>query len=297
MKACLVLTDAGSTRFQIENYGRRQMLQIRDAWPDIKRCLDLAASLLEQFGLTAVNLNARSVIHPLAYYFKRRDLDFSYLELKSQEEDRELVRQWVIRSLLRQGIWGSGLDTLLTRLRAVIKEHGSDGFPRAAIEQSMAEVGKSLAFDEEAVQALLKLRYGDKNCFPLLSLIYPSGDTTRRHVDHIYPQSAFTRAKLDKLGFPPEEIAPMIARSQEISNLQLLTPAENESKGDRFPREWLSVAFPDDTHRAAVRAFHHFGPLGEGIDGFHEFIESRSEILAGKVRAQLGVQPPALNTS
>lgn len=37
MKACLVLTDAGSVRFQIKNYGRSQMLAIRDAWPRIKR--------------------------------------------------------------------------------------------------------------------------------------------------------------------------------------------------------------------------------------------------------------------
>ena len=65
MKACLVLTEAGSVRFQIENYGREQMLRIRDAWPEIKRCLDLASQLLEEFGLTAANLNARSVIHPL----------------------------------------------------------------------------------------------------------------------------------------------------------------------------------------------------------------------------------------
>jgi len=88
MKACLVLTDAGSTRFQIENYGKERMLTIRNAWPDIKRCLDLAAQLLEQFGLTAANLNARSVIHPLSYYIKHRGLDASYLEAKGTEADR-----------------------------------------------------------------------------------------------------------------------------------------------------------------------------------------------------------------
>jgi Protein of unknown function DUF262 len=166
MKSCLVLTDAGSVRFQIENYGREQMLRIREAWPEIKRCLDLAASLLDQFGLTAVNLNARSVIHPLAYYFKHRGLDASYLTAKATEDDRERIRHWVLRSLLRQGIWGSGLDTLLTRLRSAIKEHGSDGFPVAEIERTMGEVGKSLAFDEDALQGLLTIRYGDATASP-----------------------------------------------------------------------------------------------------------------------------------
>jgi hypothetical protein len=292
MKACLVLTDAGSTRFAIQNYGKKRMLAIRDAWPDIKKCLALAVRLLDQFGFTAVNLNARSVVHPLAYYIKQRELDSSYLTSKAFEADREQVRRWVLRSLLRQGIWGSGLDTLLTRIRTAIKDHGANGFPRAEIEQTMADVGKSLAFDEEAVQGLLKLRYGDRNCYALLSLIYPSGDTSRRHVDHIYPQTEFTRAKLEKRGFPADAIPALISVAQEIPNLQLLTPAENESKGGRFPKVWLEVAYPDETHRAAVQAFHHFGDARQDMDGFQDFIDVRRQALATRIREQLGVPGP-----
>jgi hypothetical protein len=252
MKASLVLTDAGSVRFRIENYGRTQMLQIRDAWPEIKRSLDLAATLLDQFGLTAVNLNARSVIHPLAYYVKHRRLEWSYLTAKGHELDREKVRQWVLRSLLRQGIWGSNLDTLLTRLRATIKEHGSDGFPTAELDHTMAEIGKSLAFDEESVQALLNIRYGERNCFALLSLIYPGGDHSRRHVDHIFPQTAFTRSKLEKLGLHSEQVSAVLANSQELPNLQLLTPAENESKSGVFLL--LGLKRPFQTQRTQTRS-------------------------------------------
>ena len=289
MKACLVLTDARSVRFRIENYGNQQMLQIRQAWPEIKRSLDLAASLLEQFGLTAVNLNARSVIHPLSYYIKHRQLDASYLTAKASEADRERVRQWVLRSLLRQGIWGSGLDTLLTRLRAVIKQHGADGFPVAQLDRTMGEIGKSLAFDEDAIQGLLKLRYSDRNCHALLSLIYPSGDTTRRHVDHIYPQTAFTKTKLTKLGLTPEQITALAAEAQEIPNLQLLTPAENESKGGRFPAEWLAAAFPQEIDRAAIRALHHLGDMTDDVQEIGEFLAARREKLATVLRARLGL--------
>jgi len=289
MKACLVLTDASSVRFQIENFKREQMLRIRDEWPEIKRSLDLAASLLDQFGLTAVNLNVRSVIHPLAYYIKHRELDTSYLTAKGSEADRDNIRRWVVRSLLRQGIWGSGLDTLLTRLRAAIKEHGGAGFPVAAIEQTMGEVGKSLAFDEAAVEGLLRVRYRDRNCFPLLSLIYPSGNTLLRHVDHVYPQTAFTRAKLTKLGLATEQVEWMLAAAQEIPNLQLLTPGDNESKGGRFPGPWLASAYPDDGPRAAVAAFHHFGEVGDSLAGFAEFFEQRRELLAAVIRKRLGV--------
>ena len=293
MKACLVLTDAGSVRFRIENYGRKQMLEIRKAWPEIKRSLDFAASLLEQFGLTAVNLNARSVIHPLAYYIKHRQLDASYLTAKAYAGDREQVRQWVLRSLLRQGIWGSALDTLLTRLRAAIKEHGSEGFPVSALDRTMGEIGKSLAFDEDAIQGLLRLRYGDRNCLALLSLIYPSGDASRRHIDHIYPQTAFTRAKLEKLGFGPEDVARLLAAAQEVPNLQLLTPAENESKGGLLPDTWLTGAFADETDRAAIRALHHLGQAEDDLGSFDAFFAARRAKLGTVLRARLGVEPPS----
>jgi hypothetical protein len=292
MKACLVLTDATSVRFRIENFKREQMLRIRDAWPEIKRSLDLAASLLDQFGLTATNLNARSVIHPLAYYIKHRDLDASYLTAKGSEPDREAVRHWVIRSLLRQGIWGSGLDTLLTRLRAAIKEHGDTGFPVSIIEHTMGELGKSLAFDETAVDGLLQLRYGDRNCFPLLSLIYPSGDMLLRHVDHVYPQTAFTRKKLERLGISGEPEEWMLAASNAIPNLQLLTPADNESKGGQFPMSWLTSAYPDRDARAAISALHHFGDISDSLETFPEFFEQRRRLLATVIRERLGVPRP-----
>ena len=214
---------------------------------------------------------------PFAYYFKHRNLDASYLTAKGHEEDRERVRQWVLRSLLRQGIWGSGLDMLLTRLRTAIKDHGAGGFPVAEIEARMAEVGKSLAFDEDAVQALLNLRYGDRNCFALLSLIYPTIGPLRHHVDHVYPQTGFTKAKLRNLGLSDEQISWFSSAAQEVPNLQLLTPAENESKGGQPPASWLASAFPNEGDRAAVRALHHLGDVGDSQETFEPFFGGRRE--------------------
>jgi hypothetical protein len=128
MKSTLILTGAGSLRFRIENYDRQRMLDIRDQWEDIKRWLTLAAQLLASFGFSADNLRANSVLHPLVYYVKRRGLDAAYLTSPAHSEDRQIVRGWIIRSMLKPGIWGSGLDTLLTRLRDVIDGQGAEGF-------------------------------------------------------------------------------------------------------------------------------------------------------------------------
>ena len=120
------------------------------------------------------------MIHPLAYYIKHRSLDASYLTAKGPRHDRETTGGGTLRSLLRQGIWGSGLDTLLTRLRSCHQRPrlGAALPVPAEIEQTMGEIGKSLTFDEAALDGLLQqLRYGDRNCFPLLSIIYP----VRRH--------------------------------------------------------------------------------------------------------------------
>ena len=207
MKACLVLTDASSVRFQIANFDTERMLAIRTAWPEIRRYLNLAVRLLEEYGFSAGNLTARSVIHPIAYYLKIREADNSYITSKVHAEDRAILQGWLIRTLLRQGTWGSGLDTLLTRLRATIREHGGLGFPSSEIEASMAEIGKSLAFNEEDIAALANTRYGDKGCFALLSLLYPQNDVVQRHhVDHVYPQAMFHKRPLTSAGFSGEEI-------------------------------------------------------------------------------------------
>jgi hypothetical protein len=150
-----------------------------------------------------------------------------------------------------------------------------------------------LAFDEDAVQGLLKLRYGDPNCFCLLSLIYPSGDTSRRHIDHVFPQTAFTKGKLGTLGVPPERITWMLTAAQEVPNLQLLTPAENESKGGQLPATWLGGAYTDEIDNAALRAFHHLGQQLESVKNFEEFFDCRRTKLAAVVRSRLGVAAEA----
>ena len=65
----------------------------------------------------------------LAYYLHRRQPGDSYLHSTADAADRLKVQKWVIRSLVKRGIWGSGLDTLLTRLRRIIDEHSQHGFP------------------------------------------------------------------------------------------------------------------------------------------------------------------------
>src|SRR4051812_36810962 len=108
------------------------------------------------------------VLIPIAYYLNRRDLDDRYLEAPAQEQDRQRIRDWVIRALLMPGVFGSGLDTLLGRLRRAIDDAGGSGFPSDAIEDVMAAMGKSLRFDPQTIDELVNSRYGRPDTFALL---------------------------------------------------------------------------------------------------------------------------------
>src|SRR4051794_15517300 len=83
------------------------------------------------------------VLLPLAHYLHHRSLGDAYLTSTSHAEDRQRVRDWAIRSLIRPGVWGSGLDTLLGRVRRAISDHGGTAFPSTEIEQVMSGLGKS----------------------------------------------------------------------------------------------------------------------------------------------------------
>ena len=76
--------------------------------------MELAAS----FGLNGQTLRADSSLLPIAYYLYTRIAPGNYVTHGQFATDREKIRKWLACSLLKaSGIWGSGLDTLLTALR------------------------------------------------------------------------------------------------------------------------------------------------------------------------------------
>ena len=88
---------------------------------------------------------------------------------------------------------------MLTALRSTIREGGFTAFPEQALQETMAKRGKALLFGEEEIDDLADLPYSDRRTFLLLSLLYPFVDLSNQfHVDHVFPASRFTYAKLKK---------------------------------------------------------------------------------------------------
>src|SRR5207247_2166162 len=120
-------------------------------------------------------LTAENVIIPVAYYVRKFQLPDQYLTAPDKHEDREMIRSWVVRSLLRAGFWTGAVDSVLLESRNVIRqhaEHGGTGFPVAAIEAALEGKNKSLRFTEGEVEELLKASYTSPRSILLLSLLY-----------------------------------------------------------------------------------------------------------------------------
>ena len=289
LKAGLMLCDIASVGFKVANFDAENMAVLEGSWEAVEAALRIATELVADMGFDARTLTADSVLLPLAYYAKHRALGTNYLTATRHREDRNLVKSFVVRSILKPGIWGSGLDTTLTALRKVIKEHGAERFPLAELEAEMARLGRSLRFEEEEVQDLADSAYGERQTFALLSLLFPHVDLRNQfHVDHVFPQARFRRPSLLKAGVPDDLVATFQTNRDALANLQLLDGTQNVEKKDKLPSDWLAAQFPAPDHRAAYQQLHDLGDVPQDVAKFMEFFSARRERLLTRLRRLLG---------
>ncbi len=294
LKAGLVLSDVNDIGFKVSNFNASNMRKLEENWAGIARSLRVAVQLLADFGFSEINLRAHSVLIPLAYYVHRRGLSDQYLRAAAFARDRSEVRSWVIRSLIKAGVWGSGLDTLLTALRAVLRENTKDSFPAAELEAAMARLGKSLRFDADEIEDLAESRYGARALFPLLTLLYPGVNVRADwHEDHIFPRAQLTPARLRRAGIPDSDHWEFFDYLNGLPNLQLLEGSVNTQKSDMLPGDWLVFQFPEEQQRAHYMASCDMPELPPGLSGFPAFYRARRDRIAARLARLLGAEQPA----
>jgi hypothetical protein len=302
LKAGLVLIGVSDIGFKARNFNRENMARLETEWDSISATLTRSVELLSSFGLSATSIRANNVLIPVAYYLHRRRLDDSYLTSSKHLDDRDRVRDWTLRALIRPGVWGSGPDTLLGRLRNAIDVHGESGFPSAAIEAEMAALGKSLRFDEGLVEALVDSRYGESVVVPLLSILYGKTIDTGQsfHEDHVFPRVKFRRDDLRKVGYSEEEVERIVGVCRDsLANLQLLEGAENLAKREKLPLQWAHDRYTvqgtlDKTALDNYLIVNDMRDLPEDLRGFLGFFEARRERMRRRLLSVLGSEPGTL---
>lgn len=289
LKAALVLIDVPDVRFKVSNFTQQNTSLMEEQWPELRSAILTAGSLLRSYGFTAQTLAAQSVLIPVAYYIHFRRLNDKYVRSSAQAVDRELVRSWVTRSLMKRGVWGSGLDTLLSKLRETLRGY-SERFPAEQLEAAMTVLGKSLRFEDAEIDELLDSKYGAYRTFTTLAMLYPGLDLTQSfHVDHIFPRSLFTRSRLAKAGISPDRADEYLARVDTLPNLQLLPGIPNIEKLATLPADWLrGPHFPSAEKREVYLERNDLRGLPLELDRFLDFHSSRRELMAGRLRTTLG---------
>lgn len=291
MKAGLVLSDIPNIGFRAANFNHQNMVVFEDNWNAIKRALTLTVRLISDFGFNRHVLRSHNSILPIAYYLYLKDPGESFLTHSQFKNDRQAICEWLIRSLLKSGVWGSGLDPLLTALRQIIRENHTDGFPIDQIYAEMRGRGKTLTFGDEEIEDLADMQYGSPLTFALLSMIFPFVDLRNHfHVDHIFPRARFTKAQLRTACVPEDTIDKFLQLRDGLANLQLLEGSKNLEKSDKMPAEWLSGEYNDAESRKNYENLHSLGVVPDSLSKFDKFYEARRERLKAKIKHLLGRQ-------
>ena len=286
LKAGLMLTDIANVGFRVRNFTHANMSVLEENWPKIRAALVETVQLVTNFGFDGNSIRASSAVLPIAYYIYRIGAPTDFDSHGRHESDREAIRGWLIRSILKMsGIWGSGLDTLLTALREIIRTKGSDGFPAAEMRAAMARRGKSLEFTPEEIQDLADVGIKDRRVFALLALLFPFIDlrTHHFHLDHVFPKSHFTRRRLRSAGVGEKDIDGFVDCVDRVANLQLLEGVINNEKRAKLPAVWIHEHFADDEKRRHYRDQYLLGDVPEHIARFMPFYEARRERLQKRI--------------
>ena len=277
-------------RFQVSSITHANITKIEDAWPRIRSALLLAADFLRQAGYSSRTLTANNAAGVIAYWFFKIEADYSFLESSHTAADRSRIVSWVTRSLLKQGVWGSGVDTLITRLRAELENADTKhGFPAEALEGALASLGKSLTFDQVEIDAMLEWEYQGAKTKPLLTLLQNGLDGTKTfEEDHIFPKSLFTRSELLRRGVPAELVSTFISTFNTLPNLQLLVGTRNNEKLAMLPSDWLRRHFSSEADRDVYLSENFMAGLPLELDRFNEFMRQRRNALKVAIVKVLG---------
>lgn len=288
LKAALVLSDISDVGFKVSNFNSSNMKLLQQNWETIKTTLRTTVRLMSRYGFSRTTLTATNAALPIAYYIQQRGLGDELINSHHHASDRDSIRLWLIRSLLKRGFWGAGVDSLLGALRSTIHEYGAMRFPSGELYDMLRGRGRSLSFEDEELEDLIE---NTRRAFLLLSLLFPSSllRDSVVHIDHVFPRSRFTRSRLRKAGVLEDEIERSIEHSNRLPNMQLLNETENMEKSDHMPRVWIDKFYDTDEARESVVNAHDLGVIPQDLAGFNGWYEARRERMLQRLRKILGV--------
>jgi hypothetical protein len=270
--------------FKVDNFNTEAMQKIEYNWDNAKEAIRLAVNLVSSFGYSQDTLTSSNAIIPIAYYLLKKGIPQNYIQSKNYQNDRKLVKEWLILGLLKR-VFSGQPDNLLRPLRRIIFANHTE-FPLQTIIDEFKGGTKSFTFNDDEIDNLLSYQYGQKHTFSILALLYPNVDFRNKfHLDHIFAKSLFTKRNLTKKGIPQDDLEFYVENVNSIVNIQLLEGIPNIEKSDMDFEKWLNEIYKDTSARNDYMAKHYIPMVSLEFTNFEEFIEERRELLYQKLKA------------
>ncbi|NIZ05474.1 DUF262 domain-containing protein [Pseudoalteromonas sp. HF66] len=252
LKTCLMLTNS-DVKFKVKNFKAEQVEAIQNQWPQIKACIKETLKLIRRFGINPQSLTSKNAVIPVCYYLYKKQAGGGALykdinNLSRCVEQRNVISKWFYMVLLK-GVFGGQADTILSGMRDVLdKNLAQPIFPIEAIIEKYKGSNKDLRFDDEYIENLLDIQYGEGKCRALLHLLFPEMNPTETfHIDHLHPKDSFKKGNLNKHEFlkNSDELFNFYSDPKHwnsIANLHLLNDSQNMSKGALPLVKWIDSA-------------------------------------------------------
>lgn len=289
LKSCLVLTDIKDIKFKVDNFSNTNMALIEKEWDKLSASLFNAVQLIASFGFSDKTLTAYNAIIPIAYFLHKNRIGEEILSASSQIENRKLIKEWLLRALLKK-VFGGTPDNLYPTYREIISQNIGN-FPLQQLIEKYKGTNKSLSFDEDTIESLLNTQYGSAFAFMVLSLIYPLNHHYIFHQDHIHPKKFFTDKELIRLGIQDESLRNAYKNSfNALSNLQLIQETENLEKSAKPFKEWVESNYKGE-QLVNYKNLHNIPLVNElTMDSFMGFYDTRRNTLKRKLMTLLDVK-------
>ena len=285
MKSCLVLSDL-PVAYKVQNFTPKNLALIKEKWNSIKMAIEKGVDASNYYGIDSDNLTSTNALIPVCYYlFKHPEVKLTGDGSFDVKNSRN-VRNWLIASLLN-GVFGGSSDSMLTNIRNALQiEAVVSDFPISAINKVIEKAGKTAYFDDNAVADYLSNQYGEQLTFLALSVLYRDYNwgAFKSQQDHIFPKSILNKKNLGKYGLSDDEINKFVELKDNIANLELLSPEENEEKNAKTLERWLATR--DESFKAK-----HLIPDDSKLwklEKFPEFVQAREELIKKRLTALYG---------
>ena len=280
-----------SISFEINHFDENFTKDIESRWESIRDAFIETFRLLRSFGFEAKTLSSNNAVLPILYFIYRKGLTDSIVDSVGQKENRQLIKKWLLRSIIFKSF--SGGDNVLANTRkAFVKHFGQDArffdeeldyFPWKEIEKET----KLLSLDREYLKDnVMWYQKNSAECFAVLSLLYPNLDYRNNnfHKDHLHPESAYKeyeeiskkRAK-EKLDYEPKDFK----YYNSLVNLQMLCANENMAKQDKPLEQWVNENCGND--RDDFLNKHLIPDVDLSLENFDEFAKAREELLLDRL--------------